>query len=384
MHPTMIELLEQLPQGLLWVGSDGVVRHANRAAVRTVGLLAGRRLEHHELARAVVATAVDGRERQVRLPLATSVSGVSLAEVDCRVLPGLDGDDAFVLLGSADQPDGTEGLDTLMRAIGRELHDPLRAAHAALDLAGAADGSTDALELQLLFDRVDDVLRVADRLADLATLWHGGSLAADDRIELWPLLQRAWGDVEPLALDRAVKVRFHALGGTENLATLYGSEHWLRRVFSECLEAAVRATQRGSLLEIEHRQMGPRALIVFRDCGVFAARNPAAAGVPMKAHERGADAAPKDAVPGAREQIGLKLCQHIVSLHGGHLREEHDDGQRNFLIDLPTGAPHQDANPQMDMAQAQRYASDLAALMTRARQRRPGSAPSTELLRSAP
>jgi hypothetical protein len=56
-----------------------------------------------------------------------------------------------------------------------------------------------------------------------------------------------------------------------------------------------------------------------------------------------------------------------VTLHGGRLREEMEDGLRNFLIDLPTGAPHRSDSAQLDIAQAQRYARDLAALMARAR-----------------
>ena len=70
----------------------------------------------------------------------------------------------------------------------------------------------------------------------------------------------------------------------------------------------------------------------------------------------------------ANDHIGLKLCQHIVSLHGGQLREENEDGLRNFLIDLPTGAPHRNTEQsQIDVAQAERYAADLAALIARAR-----------------
>ena len=71
---------------------------------------------------------------------------------------------------------------------------------------------------------------------------------------------------------------------------------------------------------------------------------------------------------GSLPQIGFKLCQHIVSLHGGWLREENEDGLRNFLIDLPTGAPHRNtAQGQIDVEQAQRYAADRATLMARAR-----------------
>ena len=59
-----------------------------------------------------------------------------------------------------------------------------------------------------------------------------------------------------------------------------------------------------------------------------------------------------------------------MAQHGGQLREEHDDGQRNFLIDLPTGAPFRPEATAADIAQAQVYARDLAALMARRRDAR--------------
>jgi K+-sensing histidine kinase KdpD len=219
-----------------------------------------------------------------------------------------------------------------------------------------------------VLDSVGHLLGVVDRLVDLASLWDTNALMANDRIELWPLLQHAWGQIEPLARERGVKVRFRAQTDAGALATLYGSEHWMARVFQECLEAAVRSTRRGSMLDIEHRQLGPRAMVVFRDCGVFAARR--RDGVELPAGSRHKPGAATKSALSAKDQIGFKLCQHIVSLHGGQLREEEEDGQRNFLIDLPTGAPARTDDGQLDIAQAQQYARDLAALMTRACARR--------------
>jgi len=40
---------------------------------------------------------------------------------------------------------------------------------------------------------------------------------------------------------------------------------------------------------------------------------------------------------------------------------------RNFLIDLPAGAPVRSMTPEIDIQQAQQYARDLAALMARRR-----------------
>jgi signal transduction histidine kinase len=277
------------------------------------------------------------------------------------VIPGLGRDDAFVLIAPDAGEDGGAAFDNLMQVIRADLRDPLAEARSALSLVRDHDGHH---EIDALVDGVQELVRVLDKLVDLAELWGSGALFANDRIELWPLLQAVWAELEPAALARQVRVRFRAQADAATLATIYGSEHWLRRVFLECLESAIRSSPQGAVLEIEHRQMGPRAVIVFRDCGMFAARATDAVELPRS----GRRAEPRRS---ARDQIGLKLCRHIVSLHGGQLREEEDEGLHNFVIDLPTGAPHRsDEQSQMDIAQAQRYAADLAALMARARRPR--------------
>jgi len=141
-----------------------------------------------------------------------------------------------------------------MQAIRTEVRDPLRQAKAALAL-NESRGDASAKQ-SALHDGLHQLLGVVDRLVELATLWDSEALLANDRIELWPLLQRTWGEVEPLALERGVKVRFHSQSEVSGLATLYGSEQWLGRVFRECLDAAVRSTRRDGVLDIAHRQLG--------------------------------------------------------------------------------------------------------------------------------
>ncbi len=364
MHSSLAELLENMKSGLLWVQRDGVVRYANGTASVRTGLVPGRKLYDPDLSKAVAAT-VAGQAPRAVSAIAASGTGHQAGvptELNCRVLPGLARDDAFVLIAD----DGGDGsaYDNLMQVIRSDLRDPLAATAKALQVARPHGGGH---ETDALVDTVAELTRVLDKLVDMAELWGSGALFATDRIELWPLLQSVWAEIEPMAIDRSVKVRFRAQGDAGSLATLYGSEHWLRRVFLECLESAVRSGRPGVTLEIEHRQMGPRALIVFRDCGVFASRQSDAIELPHATPARGkaAPAPRRD----ARDQIGFKLCQHIVSLHGGALREEDEDGVSHFLIDLPTGAPHRDDHTQLDIAQAQQYARDLAALMARARNR---------------
>jgi hypothetical protein len=365
MHATLAELLENLRPGLLWVSRDGVVRYANGAASHRTGLAPGRKLYDPDLSRAVSTTVAARTPRTVTAMGTAPQPGGAVPQLDCRVIPGLSADDAFVLIGAGAAGDHSDAFDNLMLVIRSDLHEPLAKARAALALGQERPAGAPAFEE--VAGGLDELLQAVAKLIDLAALWGSSSLLATDRIEPWALLQQVWNEVEPLAVERGVRVRFRAQESPERLAALYGSTEWLKRVFGECLEAAVRASPRAATLEVEHRQMGPRALIVFRDCGAFA--RPGSLSMPDPTARPGK---PRMA---ARDQIGLRLCQHIVSLHGGQLREEVEDGRRNFLIDLPTGAPFRSDHSQLDVAQAQRYASDLAELMARARERRRGDTP---------
>lgn len=354
MHATLAELLENFKTGLLWVQKDGVVRYANADAGAMTGLSPGRKLYDPDLLRAVAQAVASQSAGQLRTPAARG-AGRAGGELRCRVLPGLSRDDAFVMLAD-DASEHGAAFDNLLAVVRTDLRDPLRAARGELQAGAPAPGPLAA--------RIDEVLDVLDKLVDLADLWASDALLDTDRIEPWPLLQQVWREVAPLAAHRSITVRFDAHHkAVGELAAIYGSEAWLKRVFLECLEQAVRAARPGDTLDIDYRQLGPRALIVFRDCGAFAGASDGAVELPS-----GRGSAP--ARPDARAQIGFKLCQHIVSLHGGRLREEIEDGLRNFLIDLPTGAPHRSDAAQLDIAQAQQYARDLAALMARARHAR--------------
>lgn len=359
MHATLAEILENQKSGLLWVSQDGVVRYANGDACARTGLASGGKLYDPDLARAVTKAALQRVGGAVTAPGRPAAPGEPVPELKCRVVPGLSKDDAFIFIRDDNATDPGIAFENLMQIIRSDLREPLHRTQKALtrldpEIAHHADH---------LSAEISDVLQVLDKLLDLAGIWSSGALLATERIELWPLLQSVWAELQPQAVSRSVRVRFQAQDETANLATLYGSETWLRRVFLECLEAAIRAAPPGSSLVIEHRQMGPRALLVFRDCGVFAA---SIGGIDL------GSGAPKGKAPvGARERIGFQLCRHILDLHGGQLREEVEDGARHFLIDLPTGAPARSTDAQIDIAQAQRYARDLAALMARSRRSTP-------------
>ncbi len=365
MHATLSELLENLQPGMLWLSRDGLVRFANTQAAAKLRLNTGSRVQEPTLLNAVNDTVIGQNACVVTISGQPAGPGEDAPALRCKVLPGLARDDAMVLVTDSADEHAAVGFENLMMVIRSDLRDPLRELNDALALART---DCDAHVLDALCHQVDEVTHVLNKLIDLAAVWGSESLMANDRIELWPLLQQAWAKVEPLARSRNLKARFTTQGPKNQLAAIYGSEHWLLRVFVECLEAAIRAARPGGMLDIEHRQMGPRALIVLRDSGAFVAAK--AEATPMDSGSARAATAPQASRLASRDLIGLKLCQQIVSQHGGQLREERDDGQRNFLIDLPTGAPFRNEASVSDIAQAQIYARDLAALMARRRERR--------------
>lgn len=337
MSQSVIDLSEHVAEGLLWVQADGRIRHANVPARRRTALRAGDLLNDVALLRAVQLAA---RMRQPRV----SAMGLGEDMLRCHVLPGLAVDDAFVLLAEPPAASGgADGADRLLRAVDQGLRAPLRRAGDALRL-WCEDG--DGHAASALGGQIEELLRGLSRLLDLGELWNGDGMAEDERIALWPLLQQAWSEVEPQALDRGVGVRFRTVGEQAAQATLYGSRRWLQRVLSECLAAAVRATPPGGQFEVEHQQDGTRARLLFPVRPLFGRRGAA-----------GGDA----------DTISLMLCRQVLALHGGTLTPD-DDGA-GWCLALPTGAPAQSAEPALGIAQAQIYARDLAALMNRSRQR---------------
>lgn len=371
MHATLVELLENMKPGLLWVNREGVVRYANADATERTGLSQGRRIFEPSLQRAVAAVGAGEAPSTVHFSGIPTDFGAVAPTLECKVMPGFAKDDVFVLIAPDPSRDKDVAFDNLMQVLKTDLGEPLKLAQARLsNVRESRDGSPRG-EIDELYDSVAELTALADRVSDLASIWGSGALLDNDRIELWDLLMKAWARAEPLALSRGVTVTFKSTVPNEQLPAMYGSEHWLMKVFQECIGAAVRSTRTGATLTIEHRQMGPRALIIFRDSGVFSVNQPGAEALPRSGQRnRG-----RPTLQG-RDYIGLRLARQIVALHGGALREENEAGVRNFLIDLPTGAPHRLEQTQLDIAQAQRYAKDLAALMARARKRPAAPTPS--------
>jgi len=365
-HSVFPELLESHNQGLLWVTRSLNVQYANRKAKKLLGISATHTLGDTSLAQAVVEVIAGGAPRTLATMGVGNGGGGVQPELRCRVTKGLTADDAFIQVEDPQAIDPSEALEDLMVVLRADLHAPLHWVEQALRLA--REEGCDEHTIDALADRVETLVAATRSLLDLASIWREGSLRTNDRIELLPLLHQAWAEVEPTALNHAFKVRFRSPLDTTEMAALYGSETWLRRVLVACLASAIRNAPTDFTLEIVYRQQGARAVIVLRDCAAFSDGQHGFGTM----EGQGAPKARRRALPSirlpVREHVGLKLCQHVLAMHGGRLREEEVEGQRNFIIDIPSGAPYHSQSGQIDIGQAQQYALDLAELMTRLRQ----------------
>lgn len=199
---------------------------------------------------------------------------------------------------------------------------PLRQAQAALALGRHRPGQA---QMGALFDSLDGVLSVVGTLAELADAF-AASEAGDERVELWPLLQAAWSDLEPVARSHGVSLRLRAPDDLATRAAVHGSERWLRGLFRECLAWGVGASPRGSTLDLLHHQADDRAVLTLSggSTGAAAGHRPARLGV------AGVDV--------AGSPLGRALAEQVARLHGGALHLHSDGPLRRLVIELPTGA----------------------------------------------
>lgn len=187
---------------------------------------------------------------------------------------------------------------------------------------------------------IDAGLRVLSARADLQRLAQELTPLPTERLEPLPLLEQAWKEVASQAAHLGVRAQFRPHADPSALGALYGSGRWLRRLLTECIESAM-INAPGCPIELEHRPFGAHTQIVLPHTRAFSTDH---------------------------DSPSRLLAESIARAHGGELRIEQDDDQRELIVELPTGAPYQ-AGESSAPAQAARFAQDLAALQDRARRR---------------
>ena len=358
-QPSVYALFDACASPLLTFGVSGAVTFANQAARqhpgRPVEAMGG-----NDVVKALIADGILGK---IKLPYRADIELLDRHRMAGQFMAGPAGLD-IAFLGASAEAGGVASsapahleLKHIMELLRDEMLPPLQ--HFATQLKALPRlplGSAISHAEQELSQRMQ-------RLVDLTAVFGDDVMALEDRIEIQPLLRSICDQLSPRAAGAAV--RFVLVDPGEPLPPIYGNEKLVRRAFHECLynamihsrkEVSVRDTV---TVEIRFTLSGEHVLVSVRNRGVTSVRVAGTGEVPLFA------ASSRTAPAGTAARLGLPLVKRIVALHGGNLRfGAVGDDTVQMLVEFPTGAPHR-GGARLDIEQAQRYAQDLAKLLSR-------------------
>ncbi|PXW96518.1 signal transduction histidine kinase [Sphaerotilus hippei] len=353
-------LFDQVRSGVVWVGRNGQVRYANKAAVQLTPCMLGRPFMDPVVDRHI-KSAVDGLA-PLPFQFELRTQEVRPDTVKAVIIPAPVGNDLMLVLNNVSEERWfTQALENLIHYIDAEMSRPIE--RLVADLA-ALPGGLALLEQGRGQDAgmAADAAALSDRLGrlrDLVKVFGSGAIQCDDRLVMSQVLRSALDLVATSLDERNVTV---TLTGVQEDLAVYGSPTWLPRALVEYLDQAIRSSARGSVIELSLSGAGTRIVLRSRSRGLFVSnqdrRN---AYVPFGVGS-GADQ--------AHPRIGLALARYVVEQHGGSVRIDDEYDTVDFVLELPAGAPADQGATQLSMEQAQRYARDMAQLMARSTQRR--------------
>lgn len=355
-QPSVNALWDMMPVPLLTFSVNGEVTFANKAA----RLHPGKPVESMGNKPVIRSLARDITLGKVKLPYITQIELAGGLKVSGQFMSGPSSlDMAFIipLEGATQASSPRMALADIMALLRDEMLPPIRQLGSALN--HLPEGK-EVLEVEQAAGRLQERLR---RLTDLIAVFGEDVLQTGDRVEIAALVQEVCAELAPKAAQK--KVRFSIEEPRQMLPPLYGNLALIRRAFYECIDNAVS----NSRSEV----MGSQYLEVRLSCQLtgehvlVSVRNQGALPEEMKGVETRDLFAQKPVDPsaGPSGRLGLPLVHRIVGLHGGNMRiSAVGDDEVRVLMEFPTGAPVR-GQAQLDAAQVQRYAADLAQLMSR-------------------
>lgn len=357
-------LFDQLRSGVAWVQRNGDVRYANKAAVQLTPCMIGRPFPDPVIDRHIRAAG----EQRLQLPFQFEISTQEIHpdRVRAVIVPAPVGQDLMLVLNNVSEEHWySHAHQNLIKFMQIEMGDPAEQLSVNLQALGTPGVPRRDDLIREVLEQTRRLQAGLGRLHELASVFGCAALHCDDRIVLTELVPQALKALAHLMDQRNVSIR---LEGFEQEVAVYGSAEWLARALREYLDCAVRSAQRGAAIDLVLQGSGQRVMLRSRNRGLFmSSRARRAAMVPFGVGDDPSQPGPS---------IGLALAQHIVELHGGSVRIEDEAGSVDFVLELPAGAPAEQAT-QLSAEQAQRYARDMAQLMSRSMARRdavpPGS-----------
>lgn len=382
MNKLMATFFDSLGDGIALVDGDGLVIYANATGLRMFKAVPGKPFPDPRVVRTVRDVAAGIVAAPAKVPLGDgSLDQARVASVTPLPLPNTI---AVSILDQESKAFYETTLTNFHEFINIELATPIQRFGRMLNdyLSRSEATATLAPELKSLVEDGSLIGARLGRIRLMAELFRSAPLVAEERLEFSAMITAAL-DAEAEMLTRQ-EIEVYLDGFKDDMPPVYGSQAWLTQAFRELIANAARHATAKSRLEISVACTGTHVVLSFRNHGQFAAQHLKSRfiyvpfnQVTQRVKEK---RMPAKAIVGKQTDaqapsrgagIGLAICQQIVQLHGGHLRvmEGSADEMVEFAVELATGAPARDT-AQLDIAQAQRYARDMATLMSTVRRRK--------------
>jgi len=210
-----------------------------------------------------------------------------------------------------------------------QLRSPLTALRSRLEVTLETEPLSDNAQ-ELLVALIDEVAGLADTVNDMLRLSRTEAGIEPERrvpIDLRALLRSVTDFYEPLAEQQGLRLQVHA----DCLATVVGDESWLRQMFVNLVDNALRHTPSGGRVDVDLVVVGDEVEAKVRDNG---------RGIPPEEIQRLReqllwDARPREPARG----LGLILARKIAAAHGGSIdvASAVDQGS-TFSVRLPAAA----------------------------------------------
>ena len=344
-HP-IETLLPHLSDGVLLLDQCGTLILSNQRARALLGCDNGERILQEPL-RAALASALERNPLPVRVQLFTT------AGVPVEALLTANGQTAVAVLQDRSGASDEIAFANILGIVDSELRAPMeelaRTAGAITEALVAIENGDDGRQLPLLMEIASNVLdlrnagseaRRLQRIMSLAALYGRDPIVSTERISVNQLVADAAERLKPEFVTAGKSI--DAAMSENDDAVVYGSRRWLLEALTECVRELATTSSDGEQIRIEIARREAQVAVLVR------------AGT----ERRGRSAATLTL------GVGALLARRVLEMHGGKLRLCGLPDARELALELPTGGLSAASNPVSDQ-QAERYAQDIARLLSR-------------------
>ena len=327
--------LGNVPDPVLLVGEDGLVREANAAARALLPTLQiGQPLSYGLRSPDILEAVEAPSDNSVHVEYRTRMPTERVFDVQVTALPGAGGDRPLVMLFFRDITEARR-LERMrvdfIANVSHELRTPLASLVGFIEtLQGPArdDGAARERFLGIMQGQAWRMTRLIDDLLSLSRIELREHVTPDTPVDLRLVAAQIIDTLAPMAREHGVAITLH---GPDEPLTVFGDRDELLRVIENLVENAVKYGESGGRVDVAILRRGPAIELSVRDYGT---------GIAHEHLPRLTERFYRVDVAESREKggtgLGLAIVKHIVNRHRGRLAIASEPGQgATFTVSIP-------------------------------------------------